>query len=107
MAKPEIICKIQLNTIKNIQNFVERVSKYDEDIVVKYGNYEINAKSIMGIFSLNILEPLEVCLYSDNLCTQNIFIKDMEDFKARKENDINGKNNYFGRNHKESYYINW
>lgn len=83
MNNPEIICEIQLNTIKKIQNFVEKMSKYNEDIVIKNGKYEINAKSIMGIFSLNILEPLKVCLYTNDSSIQNLFLKDMQYFKGR------------------------
>lgn len=72
---------IKLNTIKMVKDFVEMVSKYNEEVTIKSHRYEINAKSIMGIFSLNLLEPIVVCLYSDDKNIQDSFIKEIEKFK--------------------------
>ena len=72
---------IKLNTIKMVKDFVEIVSKYEKEITIKSHRYEINAKSIMGIFSLNLLEPIVVCLYSDDKGLQDRFIKEIEKFK--------------------------
>ena len=80
----EIEVTIKLDTINKVKDFVETVSKYDEDITIKSHRYEINAKSIMGIFSLNLLESVIVCLYSDDKNIQNKFIKEIENFKEEK-----------------------
>ena len=61
----EIEVKIKLDTIKKVQDFIEVVSKYDEEITVKSHRYEVDAKSIMALFSLNLLESINVCLYSN------------------------------------------
>lgn len=42
---------------------------------------EVNAKSIMAIFSLNLLELVNVCLYCDDSNVIEKFIKDMEGFE--------------------------
>ena len=76
----EIEVTIKLDTINKVKDFVETVSKYDEEVIIKSHRYEINAKSIMGVFSLNLLEPVIVCLYSDNKNIQNKFIKEIEKF---------------------------
>lgn len=49
--------KIRINTIDNVKDFVSICSKYqDSDINVKQGRYIVNGKSILGIFSLNLVE---------------------------------------------------
>ena len=59
--------KIKLNTIKDANDFVSISSQYhDADITVKQNKYIINGKSILGIFSLNILEPVKAVIDSEN-----------------------------------------
>ena len=58
---------IKLTTIKNVKDFNELANKFDGDILIKYGRYVIDGKSIMGLFSLNLLETLEVQLISDSI----------------------------------------
>ena len=77
----ETTAVIILDTIQRVKNFVEIVTKYDEEITIKSHRYEINAKSIMAIFSLNLLELVNVCLYCDNRNVIERFIKDMEEFE--------------------------
>ena len=77
----ETTAVVRLDNIKRIKDFVDIVSKYDEEITIKSHRYEINAKSIMAIFSLNLLEPITVCLYCDNSRVIDTFIDKMEEFK--------------------------
>ena len=49
---------IKLSSIADVRNFVDTVSKYDIDIDLSSGRYIVDAKSIMGIFSLDLLKPL-------------------------------------------------
>lgn len=58
---------IKLTTIKNVKDFNELANKFDGDILIKYGRYVIDGKSIMGLFSLNLLEILEVQLITDSI----------------------------------------
>lgn len=77
---------ISLETIKKAQDFNKITSKYDEETTLKSHRYEIDAKSIMGIFSLNLLEPVRTCLYSDDEDVISRFLNDMEQFKYVEEN---------------------
>lgn len=51
---------IMLKSIKDVQNFCYQCSGFDIDIDVVRGRYVIDAKSIMGLFSLDLSKPLEV-----------------------------------------------
>lgn len=57
---------IILNTINDVKLFVNIVSKYDFDVDLISGRYAIDAKSIMGIFSLDLSKPIKVEIHSDN-----------------------------------------
>ncbi len=57
---------IKLDTINDVKNFVNTVSKYDFDVDLVSGRYAVDAKSIMGIFSLDLSKPIKVEIYSDD-----------------------------------------
>ena len=46
--------KISLNSIDKVKAFVNTIARYDEDFDLVSGRYVIDAKSIMGIFSLDL-----------------------------------------------------
>lgn len=50
--------KVSLNTIDKVKEFVNDVAKFDTDFDLVSGKYIINAKSIMGIFSLDLSQPI-------------------------------------------------
>ena len=56
---------IRLSTIQDIRDFVEIVSKEDADIDLCSGRYVVDGKSIMGIFSLDLLNPIKLTVHSD------------------------------------------
>ncbi len=56
---------IMLNTINDVKDFVNIVSKYDFDVDLISGRYAIDAKSIMGIFSLDLSKPITVNAHTD------------------------------------------
>jgi phosphotransferase system HPr-like phosphotransfer protein len=47
--------------------FVNAVSKYDSDFDLVSGRYVIDAKSIMGIFSLDLSKPIELMIHDDSV----------------------------------------
>lgn len=49
---------IRLTTIPQVQTFINTVSRFTSDIDLSSGKYVVDAKSIMGIFSLNLMKPL-------------------------------------------------
>ena len=58
--------KISLNSIDKVKAFVNEISKFDCDFDLVSGRYVIDAKSIMGIFSLDLSKPLELRVHSDD-----------------------------------------
>lgn len=57
--------KVSLDSIADIKTFVNIVSKYDFDIDLSSGRYVVDAKSIMGIFSLDLSKPIKVDVHGD------------------------------------------
>ena len=58
--------KIILNTVERIKDFVGEVILTDFDVDLVQGRYIINARSIMGIFSLDTNSPITVRAYTEN-----------------------------------------
>ncbi|MBO5050705.1 MAG: HPr family phosphocarrier protein [Clostridia bacterium] len=56
---------VRLSTIESIRDFVSTVLTFDYDIDLRSGRYLIDAKSIMGIFSLDLLSPIELIAHTD------------------------------------------
>ncbi len=54
---------ISLNSIDKVKAFVNDISKFDEDFDLISGRYVIDAKSIMGIFSLDLSKPIELSVH--------------------------------------------
>ena len=57
---------IKLETLKEIENFINIAKKYDFDIDFISGKYVIDGKSLMGILSLDLSKPVEIHIHSDN-----------------------------------------
>ena len=58
--------KVSLFSNTDVKDFVNIVSKYDFDIDLVSGRYVVDAKSIMGIFSLDLTKPIQVDLHTDD-----------------------------------------
>ena len=56
---------IMLDSINKVKKFVNIVSKCDYDVDLTSGRYVVDAKSIMGIFSLDLSKPIKIDIYSD------------------------------------------
>ena len=57
--------KISLNSIDKVKSFVNTITKYDYDFDLVSGRYVIDAKSIMGIFSLDLTKPITLNIHTD------------------------------------------
>ena len=57
---------ISLNSIDKVKTFVNTVARYDGDFDLISGRYVIDAKSIMGIFSLDLSKPIDLAIHSDS-----------------------------------------
>ncbi|MGN0699551.1 MAG: HPr family phosphocarrier protein [Oscillospiraceae bacterium] len=69
--------KININTINDVKEFVSLVSKCNYDVDIVSGRYAIDAKSIMGIFSLDLSKELTLNIHSDD-CAE--FLDDIKAF---------------------------
>ena len=57
---------VMLGTINDVKEFVNVVTKYDFDVDLVSGRYAVDAKSIMGIFSLDLSKPIRVDIHYDD-----------------------------------------
>ncbi len=57
--------KISLNSIDKVKAFVNEISKFDCDFDLVSGRYVIDAKSIMGIFSLDLSKPINLNIHAE------------------------------------------
>ena len=68
---------ISLNSIDKVKAFVNEITKFDNDFDLVSGRYVIDAKSIMGIFSLDLSKPIKVEVHSDD-CDK--FMEELDKF---------------------------
>ena len=60
--------KVNLNSIQNIKRFVEICAKYPFNIIAKKGRYVVDAKSIMGMLSLDLSQPVQIeVIFKNNI----------------------------------------
>ena len=57
--------QISLNSIDKVKSFVNDISRFDTDFDLVSGRYVIDAKSIMGIFSLDLSRNIELIIHAD------------------------------------------
>ena len=57
--------KIFLGTIERVKDFVNAVTRLDCDVDIVSGRYVIDAKSIMGIFSLDLSKPIDLAIHAE------------------------------------------
>lgn len=58
--------KISLNSIDKVKSFVNEITKFDYDFDLVSGRYVIDAKSIMGIFSLDLSKPIDLNIHAED-----------------------------------------
>ncbi len=59
--------RILIDSVDKVKSFVNITGKTDYDIDIVSGRYVIDGKSIMGIFSLNLSEPMDIIIHGDNI----------------------------------------
>ena len=70
---------IKLSLTEDIKNLVRITSKYPYDIDLKSGRYLIDGKSILGIFSLDLKNAIQVDIHSDD-CDD--LLEELKSFEA-------------------------
>ena len=72
--------QIKLSTIEDVRNFVNNVTKYSVDLDLKSGRYTVDARSLMGIFSLDLLKPIDFVINSDDEKIVSDVVKDVKEW---------------------------
>jgi len=73
--------KVMLNTIEDVKEFVTITNKYGFDCDLVSGRYAVDAKSIMGIFSLDLSKPLGMVIRGDGAAEEKL-LEDIKKFIA-------------------------
>lgn len=82
---------IKLNTIKDINDFVSICDDYKGDYIdVKQGRQVIDGRSILGIYSLNHMENLEVEVDGDNLDVTFDFYESIKKWQVNASHKTEG-----------------
>jgi phosphotransferase system HPr-like phosphotransfer protein len=58
--------EISLNSIEKVKTFVNLINRFDYDFDLVSGRYVIDAKSIMGIFSLDLSKPITLNIHASD-----------------------------------------
>ncbi len=69
---------ISLNSVDKVKSFVTIIGKQEGDFDLTSGRYVIDAKSIMGIFSLDLAKPIQLDIHDDENADE--ILKQLEDF---------------------------
>lgn len=62
---------ITLNSIEKVKQFVNTINLFDSDFDLSSGRYVVDAKSIMGIFSLDLSHPLKLDIHQND-CAEEV-----------------------------------
>ena len=57
--------KVCLDSIDKVKDFVRTLTLFDSDFDMRSGRYTIDAKSILGIFSLDLSKPIDLDIYDE------------------------------------------
>jgi len=57
--------RVLLDKVDHVKNFVNTTARCEADIDLVVGRYIIDAKSIMGIFSVDLTKPVELQIHAD------------------------------------------
>ncbi|MCI8815153.1 MAG: HPr family phosphocarrier protein [Lachnospiraceae bacterium] len=67
--------QISLNSIDKVKAFVNEIGRFDCDFDLVSGRYVIDAKSIMGIFSLDLSKPIDLNIHADGSSLDDVIGK--------------------------------
>ena len=64
--------RVCLDSIDKVKGFVNDISRFNTDFDLISGRYVIDAKSIMGIFSLDLSKPIELTIHESDEIDENL-----------------------------------
>ena len=56
---------VLINTIENVKNFNKKFWNMESDADLRQGRYVVDAKSVLGILSMDITRPIELIIYDE------------------------------------------
>jgi phosphotransferase system HPr-like phosphotransfer protein len=68
---------ILVGSIDNAKKLCEVASKFDCDIDLVSGRYSVDAKSIMGIFSIDLSRDVQVCVRTEDISIADKFFNEL------------------------------
>ena len=71
---------IKLSFAEEVKSFVNTVNRYPYEVDLRAGRHVVDAKSILGIFSLDLSKPITLDIYSD---TCDDLIADIQPFTIK------------------------
>ena len=72
---------IKLSLVENVNNFVNIVTRYPFEMDLRAGRHVVDAKSILGIFSLDLSKPITLEIYCDEC---EALLEDIKPFLAEE-----------------------
>ncbi len=72
--------KVYFPSMDSVKEFVNYVSRYPYEVDLHSGRYVVDAKSLLGIFSLDLGKPIVCEIYNDN-CDE--LLKDINKYIAK------------------------
>ncbi len=72
--------QISLNSIDKVKRFVNDITKFDFDFDLVSGRYVIDAKSIMGIFSLDLSKPIDLNIHVEDSAEEATVMDAIKDY---------------------------
>jgi phosphotransferase system HPr-like phosphotransfer protein len=69
-------------TTDDVKKFVSIVNQYPYDIDLRSGRYVVDAKSLLGIFSIDLSKPITMTVYSDSC---NDLLEEIEPYIIRED----------------------
>lgn len=72
--------KIKMDSVEHVKEFVKTVVKYQNDFDLVNGRYVIDAKSILGIMTMDLKQPIELVIHGNENSQQEI-IQELERFR--------------------------
>lgn len=73
---------VRLNSIDKVKSFVNDITKFDADFDLVSGRYAIDAKSIMGILSLDLSKDIELHILSEDKSVVNSVLSAINEYIA-------------------------
>lgn len=74
------IIKVQFRGLDSVKNFVNILAHFDNEFDIVDQRYVIDAKSIMGLFSLDLTHPLDLKIYSEDQAVIDKVVQELSDY---------------------------